>query len=123
MRNPVIAIVDEDASVRKALRRLLKAAGFDATGFASAREFLQGGLVTPADCLILEVHLGKMTGFELYETLVKGGHAMPVIFITAGEDVPMRERAQQLGGYLQKPFGQHGVLGAIYRTLKQDAAP
>ncbi len=122
MRTPVIAIVDEDASVRKALTRLLKAAGVDATGFASAWEFLQGGLATPPDCLILEIHLGEMTGFELYETLVKEGQAIPVVFVTAREDVEMRERARQLGVYLQKPFGQHGVLGAIYHALKQEAA-
>ena len=123
MRKPLIAIVDDDASVRKALERLLKAAGFEATSFASAPEFLQGGLATPPECLVLDIHLGGMNGFELYEQLLSGGSSLPVIFITAHDDAATREHARQIGssGYLRKPFEQHALLGAIYRALKQES--
>ena len=125
MRNPLIAIVDDDPSVRKALERLLKAAGFEATSFASALEFLQGGLAASPECLVLDVHLGGMNGFELYEHLMAAGSAVPVIFITAHDDVSTREHARQIGssGYLRKPFEQHALLGAIYRAIKHDTAP
>lgn len=125
MRKPLIAIVDDDASVRKALERLLKAAGFEATSFASALEFLQGGLAKAPECLVLDIHLGGMNGFELYEQLVTRGSTVPVIFITAHDDAPTREHARQIGssGYLRKPFEQHALLGAIYHVLKQETAP
>jgi FixJ family two-component response regulator len=120
MRRPLIGIVDDDPSVRKSLARLLTAAGFEASTFASAREFLDGGGLAPApECLIVDIHLGGMNGFELRDQLVAAGSAVPVIFITAHDDVPTRERAQQSGssGYLRKPFEQHALLGAIYRAL------
>ena len=123
MRNPLIAVVDDDPSVRKSLERLLKAASFEATTFASARDFLERGELTPApECLILDIHLGGMNGFELYEHLAAAGSAVPVIFITAYDDAPTRERARKIGlsGYLRKPFEQHALLGAIYRALKHE---
>lgn len=122
MRTPRITVVDDDRSVCKSLRRLLSAAGFEAVTFASARDFLDGGGLTPApECLILDIHLGGMNGFELYEHLLAAGSTVPVIFITAHDDIPTRERARQIGssGYLPKPFEQHALLGAIYRALKQ----
>ena len=125
MRRPLIAIVDDDPSVRKALERLLKAAGFEATSFASAPEFLQGGLAAAPECVLLDIHLGGMSGFELYEQLSAAGSTVPVIFITAHDDDSTREHARQVGssGYLPKPLEQHMLLGAIYQALKQDTAP
>jgi FixJ family two-component response regulator len=123
MRTPRIAVVDDDLSVRKSLGRLLKAAGFEAIAFASARDYLEGGGLAPApECLILDIHLGGMNGFELYEHLVAAGSTPPVIFITAHDDEPTRERARQMGssGYLRKPFEQHTLLGAIYRAIEQE---
>ncbi len=122
MRRPLITVVDDDPSVRKSLERLLKAAGFEAITFASARDFLEGGGLAPApECLILDI-LGGMNGFDLYEHLMRAGSAIPVIFITAHDDSPTRERARQTesAGYLRKPFEQHALLGAIYRALKQE---
>jgi FixJ family two-component response regulator len=124
MRKPLITVVDDDPSVRKSMERLLRAAGFEATSFASAREFLDGGGLAPTpECLILDVHLGGMSGFELFDHLAATGSAVPVIFITAHDDSPTRERARQAGshGYLRKPFEQHALLGAIYRALKQES--
>jgi FixJ family two-component response regulator len=121
MRKPLVTVVDDDPSVRKSMQRLLRAAGFEAVTFASARDFLDGGGLTPApECLILDIHLGGMNGFELYEHLTAAGSAVPVIFITAHDDAPTRERARQSGsfGYLRKPFEQHALLGAIYRALE-----
>jgi two-component system, LuxR family, response regulator FixJ len=123
MQRPLITVVDDDSSVRKSLARLLKAAGFEAMTFASARDFLEGGGLAPApECLILDIRLGGMNGFELYEHLMATACNVPVIFITAYDDAPTRERARQTGsaGYLHKPFEQHALLGAIYRALKQE---
>ena len=123
MRKPLITVVDDDPSIRKSMERLLRAASFEVTSFASARDFLEGGgLASSPECLVLDIHLGGMTGFELYEHLVAEGSAVPVIFITAHDDVPTRERAQQIGssGYLRKPFEQHALLGAIYRAIKPE---
>jgi len=121
MRKPFISVVDGDPSVRKSLERLLKAAGFEATTFACARDFLERGDLAPTpECLILDTHLGGMNGFELYEHLVAAGAAVPVIFMTAHDDVLTRERARKIGLCLRKPFEQHALLGAIYRALKQE---
>jgi FixJ family two-component response regulator len=124
MRKPLITVVDDDPSVRKSMQRLLRAAGFEATTFASARDFLDSGGLTPApECLILDIHLGGMNGFELYEQLMAAGSSVPVIFITAHDDAPTRERARQTlsSGYLRKPFEQHALLAAIYRALEHES--
>ena len=83
---PVIAIVDDDASVRRSLHRLVKAAGYPVETFASAREFLEWFPRNRAACLVLDVHMNELSGFDLQERL-----AVPVIFITAHDDPTTRE--------------------------------
>jgi FixJ family two-component response regulator len=120
MLTPRIAVVDDDPSVRKSLERLLKAAGFEAITFASAHDFLDGGGPAPSpECLILDIHLREMNGFELYEHLLATSSAVPVIFITDYDEVATSERARQIGAsaYLRKPLEQHALLGAIYRAI------
>jgi FixJ family two-component response regulator len=111
---PVIAIVDDDASIRRSLRRVVVAAGFRAETFASAREFLEWLPRDRAACLVLDVHLQAVTGFELQERL-----AVPVIFITAHDDPMTRARIEKSGavGHLYKPFEEEAVLEAIRRAL------
>ncbi len=102
----VIGIVDDDASVLRALRRLLGGAGFTVKAFESAEEFL--GLQHPESiqCLLLDVHMPGLSGFELQERLTDA--QIPIIFITANDDAPTRERAQRGGvAYLPKPFDAH----------------
>ncbi len=116
---PMISIVDDDLSVRRALSRLIRLAGYAVESFASAREFLASDSRGRTTCLVLDIHLdeGGMSGFDLQERLVADGVAIPTIFITAHADARTRERVQQSGvaGFLSKPFGDQALLDLIHR--------
>jgi FixJ family two-component response regulator len=112
---PTIAIVDDDASMRRSLLRVVQSAGYQAQIFASAREFLEWLPRNRAACLVLDVHMNEMNGFELQERL-----AVPIIFITAHDDAPTVARIERSGaaGHLQKPFDPNTVLSAIHQALR-----
>jgi len=116
----LVSIVDDDVSVCRALRRLVEFAGFTAETFASGREVLDSGLSRGSGCLVIDVHLGDMTGFELYRSLVANGTRPPVIFITAHEDSEAEEYAWRAGAvaYLRKPVPTSAFLTAIERALR-----
>lgn len=118
---PAIAVIDDDASVRRALQRLLRSAGFAVETYATAREFLDAGQWAQTACLVLDIHLPGMSGFELQEHLVVSGAPIPIVFITAHDDTAMRERASRAGavGYLRKPFDQGTLIEAIGRAIGQ----
>jgi FixJ family two-component response regulator len=107
---PIIAIVDDDASIRRALQRLVESAGYTAQTFASAREFLDWLPRGQAACLVLDVHMDGMNGFDLQQRL-----AVPVIFITAHDDALTLERikSSRVAGHLRKPIDGQAVLAAI----------
>ena len=109
-----IAIVDDDISIRRSLERLLRAAGYPVETFASAREFLGWLPHHRAACLLLDVHMDEMSGFELQQRL-----AVPVIFITAHDDPHTRDSIEKSGvaGHLWKPFDEQAVVDAIRRTI------
>ena len=109
----VIAIVDDDPSVRRSLVRVVTSAGYEAVAFASAQEFLAWLSVGRAACLVLDIHLDGASGFDLQERL-----AVPVIFITAHSDATTRERIEKSGAaaHLMKPFDAKTVLEAIRRV-------
>ena len=111
---PVIAIVDDDDSVRRSLLRVVQAAGYTAEGFASARQFLDWLPQGRAACLLLDVHMSEMSGFDLQDRL-----AVPIIFITAHDDALTRERVRRAGvaAYLPKPFDERALLDAIARAV------
>jgi len=114
----VIGIVDDDASVLRALRRLLGGAGFAVKTFESAEEFLSLEHPKTIQCLVLDVHMPGLSGFELQERLTATQIAIPIIFITANDDAPTRERAQQGGvAYLPKPFDAQSLLAAIRKAI------
>jgi FixJ family two-component response regulator len=116
----LVSIVDDDHSVRRALRRLVQLAGFSAETFASAEDFLISAFVARTACLVLDIHLnGGMTGFALQARLAADGVVIPVIFITAHDDVSLRERAHASGAtaYLRKPFNDDLLLDAIRGAL------
>lgn len=117
---PVIAIVDDDPSVCRALHRLVKSAGYPVETFASAREFLDWLPGGRASCLVLDVHMKEMSGFDLQERL-----AVPIIFMTSHDDAPTRDRIEKSGvaGHLWKPFEQKAVLDAIRRAVGAGQAP
>ena len=117
---PLISIVDDDLSVRRALCRLLQSAGYSVETFASAGEFLGSSPVGRTACLVLDIRLEGMTGFELQERLAADRAAIPTIFITAHDDASTRERVQRAGvaAYLPKPFDQSALLAAIQKVVK-----
>ena len=111
---PIIAIVDDDASVRRALQRLVESAGYTVQTFASAREFLDWLPQGKAACLVLDVHMDGMSGLELQQRL-----AVPVIFITAHDDALTLERIKKAraAGHLRKPIDEQAVLDAIRKAV------
>ena len=120
---PVIGIVDDDASILRAVRRLLVAAGFSVRTFGSAEEFLASEHPEQISCLVLDIHLNGLSGFELQDRLLEAHISIPIVFITAHDDQSTRERAQRGGAseYLRKPFDEQSLIGAIRQAL--DRAP
>jgi FixJ family two-component response regulator len=118
-----VAIVDDDASVRRALTRLLKSAGLQVLTYASAAEFLSSGLSQRPHCLLLDIHLGGMSGLELLSQLRASGYDLPVLIITAHDDAQAREAAKQgkCAAYLRKPVDAKVLLEEIVTAMK-DAA-
>lgn len=112
---PIIAIVDDDASIRRSLLRVVRSAGYKAEIFASAREFLDWLPRNRAACLVLDIHMSEMSGFDLQERL-----AVPIIFITAHDDASTLERIEKSGaaGHLRKPFNAPAVLRAIRQAVQ-----
>jgi FixJ family two-component response regulator len=115
---PTISIVDDDLSMRRALRRLVRSAGFPVETFASARDYLDATARDRGGCLVLDIYMEGMNGFELQERLVSDRCAIPVIFITAHDDPVTRERIRRSGaaGYLSKPFDPEALLDEIRRV-------
>ena len=117
---PLIAIVDDDQSIRRSLHRVVQAAGYTVETFGSSAEFLAWLPRGRAACLVLDVHMPEMTGFELQRRL-----ATPVVFMTAHDDAPTRARIDTSGaaGHLWKPFGEIAVLDAIRRAVGAHPEP
>jgi len=117
---PIIAIVDDDISIRKSLDRLIRSAGLGVLVFASAEEFLNSAHPRKADCLILDVQLPGMSGIELQRKLVASHYEIPVIFITAYEEEGIRAQALRdgVGVLLVKPFGEQALVKAVNEALK-----
>jgi FixJ family two-component response regulator len=114
-----VFIVDDDASVRKALARLIRSAGMKAQAFPTAEAFLAESHVEPASCLVLDVRLPGLNGLQLQEALNRKGYPLAIIFITGHGDVPMSVRAMKAGAvdFLQKPFKDSDLLDAIRRAI------
>ena len=110
-----IAVVEDDEGVRRALARLLRATGYAVQTYGSAEEFLNTGRAAPVDCLVLDVYLGAMNGFELHAELVEAGCAPPTVFVTA-HDEPVGDRI-----CLRKPFEDGTLLDTIAGLIKPTA--
>jgi FixJ family two-component response regulator len=116
---PVVAIVDDDMSIQRALARLLYTVGWQAVTFSSAEAFLQTGMQASPDCLVLDVWLPGMTGVELLEHLGATGSTLPVVIITGRDDLQMRMRAieARATAYLLKPLDGQELLQALQEAL------
>ena len=124
MLAPLIAVVDDDNSVRESLDSLIRAAGLNVGVFTSAEEFLSSGDLPKVACLVLDVRMPGMSGIELHRHLLSKGYRVPVILMTAYEsDEEAGAQASSFGAvaYLKKPFDEGELLGAIRRSLKSDS--
>ncbi len=116
----MVYLVDDDESVRRALQRLLRSAGFEVKAFSSAEEFLQSAnLEEKGACLILDIRMPGLTGFDLQQKLISKGIRMPVITVSAFDDAETRERARKLGAtaFFRKPVDGQALVDAIHWAL------
>ena len=118
-RKETIAIVDDDPSMLRATEELLGAQGFSTRTFSSAEEFLVRGVAGQVDCLLLDIHLGGMSGIELRNQLKISRSTLPIIFITALDDEEIRSQARNAGcaAFLRKPYSARQLMDAIKKAI------
>ena len=114
-----VIVVDDDASVRRGLERLLRAAGYRAETYGSAEEFLARPPIVGPCCLVLDVRMPGQGGLDLYQTLTARGEYIPAVFITGHGDIPSVVRAMKAGAvdFLAKPFDDDELLDAVHQGL------
>ena len=116
-----VLIVDDDASVRQATERLFRVAGYTTAAFASAEALLAAQRVEYAACLVLDVCLPGLSGFELHAQLTSAGIDVPVIFVSGHDEPHVREQATQTGAFafLAKPLAGSTLLAVVARALSE----
>jgi FixJ family two-component response regulator len=116
---PLVAIVDDDKSIRNATQDLLKAAGFSTATFEDAESFLGSASRASAACVVADMRMRGMTGVKLYQELVASGHAIPTVIITAHPEELTQARAREAGitCCLTKPFAPEELLECVYEAL------
>jgi FixJ family two-component response regulator len=119
-KTQLIAVVDDDESVRTAVRGVLKSAGLQARSFASAEEFWDSGGRSETACLITDIQMPGMSGLELQSKLAEEHSRIPIIFITAYGDARMQTQAMRAGaiGFLGKPFDDDVLLESVRAALE-----
>ena len=120
-----LCVVDDDESMRWSLTALLSSMDLEAYSFASGQQFLDSALVDTCVCLISDVQMKQMSGFQLYEALTASGKKIPVIFISGHADDDMRKSALNLGvtALLDKPFNDETLLRLVAQILRPHSAP
>ena len=119
---PIVFVVDDEPSVRRAIKRLVESEGLRVELFGSAPEFLQGRRPDAPSCLVLDIKLPGITGLDFQHQLSEAGIRIPIIFITGHGDIPMTVRAMKAGAveFLTKPFLGENLLDAIQVALERD---
>jgi len=119
----LIAVVDDDQSVREALENLISSVGFEVQLFASAEDFLDSDTLSQVDCAILDVRLPGISGLELQQQLAANGKSIPVIIITAQGDDKTQDQAVAAGAiaFLKKPVKEEVLLAALESALTRNA--
>ena len=119
-RDIYVAIIDDEESLRRSMCRFLRASGLWPMTYESAEEFLADEIRTHFDCLVLDIHLGGMSGMELHQKLLADGDTVPVIFITAHDAPEVRVQAESAGcaGYFRKTDPGERVLAAIRAAVQ-----
>ena len=120
--NPIVYVVDDDESVRDAVRRLIASIGLRVETFGSTREFLSAKRGEAPACLVLDVRLPDVSGLEFQRDLAAANFHIPIIFITGHADIPMTVRAMKAGAveFLTKPFRGQELLDAIQEAIAKD---
>jgi len=120
----IVFVVDDDASLRDAIKSLLRSVGLQVELFGSAQEFLQARRIDVPACLILDIRLPGISGLDFQRKLAEAKIAIPVVFITGHGDIPMSVRAMKAGAveFLTKPFRDQDLLDAIQLALDRDRA-
>ena len=120
--DPIVFVVDDDASLREALGRLFRSVGLRVETFASATELLQSKLPDTASCLVLDIRLPGVSGLDFQAELAKAGIHIPIIFITGHGDIPMSVKAMKAGAvdFLTKPFRDQDMLDAVAMAIERD---
>jgi FixJ family two-component response regulator len=119
MKRTLVAIVDDDESIRETTRDLIESAGLEAATFTSAEAFLSSGQLPRVSCIVADMRMGGMSGLALHQQLAASGRALPTILLTAYPDEPVRARALNAGvaAFLAKPFSDEELLGCIVRAV------
>ncbi|MBF0505455.1 MAG: response regulator [Nitrospirae bacterium] len=115
-----IAVIDDDASVGRSLCRLLRSSGLKAVSFTTGGEFIRFAMHQTFDCLILDIHMPGLDGFQVQDRLESMGIKVPIVFITAlgDPDIQVKAIAKGAAGYLQKPFTDKALLDRITDAIK-----
>ena len=119
---PLVFVVDDDASVRKSLTRVLASSGYAVEEFASAVDFLARACAPRPCCLVLDVRMPGVSGLDLQTALAAAGRRLPIVFVTGHVDVPMTVKGMRNGAvdWLTKPFGAKELLNAVERAVAKD---
>ena len=122
---PSVAIVDDEEGIRKALGRLLRAAGLEAHGYANGQEFLTAAAERRPDCVVLDLHMPGMSGLQVLRKLKATGLLLPIVVITAHDEAETREQCLSTGAraYLRKPLEDRLLLNAISAAMRPLSAP
>lgn len=120
--DPIVFIVDDDDSVRRALARLIKSVDLNVETFASAHDFLKRQPHNGPACLLLDIRMPGLSGLDLQDELVAAGRTLPIIFISGHGSIPLSVRAMKAGAvdFIEKPFEDQTLLDAINQSLKKD---
>lgn len=119
-KRALVAVVDDEPAVRKSLERLLRAADFEVITFSSGQDFLDSVQFNPPNCAVADLHMPGPTGLDIQERLRADGIRVPVVIITARDDLEVRRRCLKLGaaGYLRKPLDGADLLNVINAALE-----
>ena len=122
VREPIVFIIDDDASMRRALTNLFQSVGLEVEAFGSAPEMLQSKVPDVASCLVLDIRLPGLSGLDLQTELAGANIHIPIIFITGHGDIPMTVRAMKSGAvdFLTKPFRDQDLLDAVVKAIERD---
>ena len=117
---PIIAVIDDDEAVRDGTETLVRSLGYRASTFASADEFLKSDQVHDISCLISDLRMPGLSGIDLQDRLIAGGHRIPIIFITGHPEDSTRERAMKAGavGFMSKPYNVEHLVACLDKALK-----